>query len=273
MTILVTGASGTVGRHLAEQLLAAGHAVRALTRNPDRTDLPAGVQVVGGDLAHPTTLEQAFDGVTGVHLITFTGAGYEPLTTGKEIVALAAAAGVTRATVLKGGWEPSPVEEALAGSDLTVTTLTPVEFMSNALEWRDGILSEGVVREGFATARSAMVHEADIAAVAAAALTSDSPSADHVITGPEALTVAEAVAILAEAVGREIRFVELDEDGVCAKWRAEGYTEDDIAFFLQMRKDNPEQGRTVLPTVQDVTGRAPRTFALWAREHAAAFRS
>ncbi len=273
MTILVTGGTGTVGRHLSDQLARAGHQVRVLTRDPAKADLPVGVEPVAGDLAVPETLEGVFNGVTAVHLITFGGPDYAQLSTGKEIVELLVAAGVQRVTVLKGGWGDSSVEQALAASDLEPTSLTPVEFMSNALEWVEAITTEGVVREAFAGARSAMVHEADIAAVAAVALTEDGHAGeDYTITGPEALTVPESLAVLAEASGREIGFVELSEDEVRAKWRSEGYGDDDIVFFLQMRKDNPAQGRTVLPTVPDVTGRPARTFAQWAAENAGTFR-
>ena len=102
MTILVTGATGTVGRHVVGELVRAGHAVRALTRNPAKADLPEGVEVVAGDLAVPDSLTAAFDGVTAAHLINFAGEGYAPLGTGPQIVELAAKSGVRRVTVLGG---------------------------------------------------------------------------------------------------------------------------------------------------------------------------
>ena len=104
MTILIAGATGTVGRHLVHQLTAAGHPVRALTRNPATADLPADVDVVAGDLTDPDTFTTVFNGVTAAHLITFGGDNGEPLTTGTRLVELAARAGVRRITVL-GGWE------------------------------------------------------------------------------------------------------------------------------------------------------------------------
>ena len=82
MTILVTGATGTVGRRVVEQLLERGEHVRAVTRDPARAEFPAGVDVVRGDLADPASLESALEGVTGVHLITFGGAYFAPLETG-----------------------------------------------------------------------------------------------------------------------------------------------------------------------------------------------
>ncbi|WP_318183297.1 SDR family oxidoreductase [Metabacillus idriensis] len=81
MTILVAGATGTVGRHVVDQLIRKGEKVRALTRNPLQANLPAGVEVVAGDLSEPSTLVSALVGVSGKHLIT-TGAEYTPLQTG-----------------------------------------------------------------------------------------------------------------------------------------------------------------------------------------------
>ncbi|MGP4014292.1 SDR family oxidoreductase [Saccharopolyspora sp. 5N708] len=97
MTIVVAGATGTVGRQLVDQLLAAGHPVRALTRNPVRADLPEDVEVVAGDLADTGSLAGLFDGATAAHLITFDGADFSPLTGGSQIAKLAIAGGVRAA--------------------------------------------------------------------------------------------------------------------------------------------------------------------------------
>ncbi|NEE43160.1 NAD(P)H-binding protein, partial [Streptomyces sp. SID8455] len=172
MTILVTGATGTVGRRVVEQLLERGEHVRALTRDPARAEFPAGVEAVRGDLADPASLEGALEGVTGLHLITFDGGLFAPLATGEEILERARAAGVRRATVLNGGGD-TPMETAVRASGLAWTVVMPVEFMANALEWAPGIKAEGVVREPFVDRLSAMVHESDIGAVAATALTED----------------------------------------------------------------------------------------------------
>ncbi|MFF8870358.1 SDR family oxidoreductase [Streptomyces massasporeus] len=272
MTILVAGATGNVGRPLVEQLLASGHQVRALTRNPAKADLPAGAEAVAGNLADTASLAQAFDGVTAAHLISFNGEDFSPLTNGTEIAELARKAGVRRVTVLKGDVEKSPLEEAVEASGLEWTHLSPVEFMSNALEWAESITSEGVVREAFAEAKSAMVHEADIAAVAAVALTADGHAGqEYWLTGPEALTPPDKVRIIAETLGREVRYVELSQDEIVGQWREQGYSDEDIEFFIMMRTNPPEAGYTVLPTVEKVTGKPARTFAQWVRENAAAF--
>ena len=103
MEILVCGATGHIGRHLVDQLLADGHRVRALTRTPHSADLPPAARRVQGDLTDVSTLHDAFIGVDAVHLITFGGDDGADLTTGPEIVDLARRSGIGRATVL-GGW-------------------------------------------------------------------------------------------------------------------------------------------------------------------------
>lgn len=270
--ILVTGATGTVGRQVVAELLARGHAVRALTRDAAWADLPAGVEVVQGDLTEPDGLVPALEGVSGLHLITFGGPYFTPLETGPRILELAGAAGVRRVTVLHGGG-PSLLEDAVrADEGVAWTVLMPVEFMANALEWADGVVTSGEVREPFVSRLCAMVHEGDIGAVAAVALTEEGHGGqEYVITGPERLTVTDKVAALAAAGGREIALVELTEDQAVARWREAGHPEDVIGFLLEAYGNTPEVGRTVVDTVEKVTGRPARTFGQWAAEHVDAF--
>lgn len=273
MTILVTGATGTVGRRVVEQLLERGEHVRALTRDPARAELPGGVDVVRGDLTDPASLLPALDGVTGLHLITFGGELFAPLETGEEILGLAGKAGVRRVTVLHGGGD-TPMETAVRASGFDWAVVMPVEFMANALEWAPGIRSEGVVREPFADRLSAMVHEADIGAVAAAALTEDGHGGqEYLVTGPQVLTVRDKVAAVAGARGADVGLVELTEEQALETWRGQGMPEDVIAFLIDVYRDTPPEGRTVLDTVEKVTGRPARTFAQWAEEHADHFRA
>lgn len=269
MTILVAGATGTVGRQIVEQLVQAGHPVRALTRNPAAAI--EGAQMVVGDLGDPASLIPALEGVEAMHLINFDGGGYTPLQTGEELVELARKAGVKRVTVLLGG-ELGSIEKALQASDLIWTFVQPVEFMSNAFDWISSVREENTISEPFADRPSAMVHEADIAAVAVVALTEDGHGgATYTVTGPEVLTVYDKVRILGEALGREIGFVELDAEQAQAKWRAAGYPEETIQFFMWVFGNTPEIGYTVVPTVQKLTGRPARTFQQWAAGNASRF--
>lgn len=273
MTHLVTGATGTVGRQVVAELLRRGRAVRALTRDPSKADLPEAVEVVQGDLTDAEVLAGALEGVTGLHLITFGGPYFAPLTTGPRIVELAREAGVRRVTVLNGGGA-TPLEDAVKAGGLAWTVLMPVEFMANALEWADGIRTHGEVREPFVGRLSAMVHEADIGAVAAVALTEDGHDGQvYLITGPEVLTVGDKVDAIATASGRKIRLVELSEERAVEQWKAAGQSDEVIGFLLDVYANTPVEGRTVADTVEKVTGRPARTFAQWAGEHADAFRS
>ena len=273
MKFLISGATGTVGREIVKQLAAAGHTVRALTRNPDAV-LPDGVERVVGDLSRPETITAALEGVTGVHLINFdgTGAGSSPLDTAPQLIALAKQAGVKRVTVLLGG-EVGAFEQAVQDSGLDWTFLQPVEFMANYLGWAETILNEGIVRQPFASRRSAMVHEADIAAVSVAALTEAGHGGQtYTITGPEALTPLQVTDAIAKATGREIRFVEQTEQEARAQWAAEGYPEYMIEFFVEVWGKTPAIGYTVVDTVERVTGKPARSFAQWAAENASAFK-
>ncbi|TQN32195.1 uncharacterized protein YbjT (DUF2867 family) [Haloactinospora alba] len=272
MTILVTGATGNVGRPLVEQLLAEGHSVRALTRDPAQAGLPAAAETVASDIADTSTLGEVFTGITAAHLISFGGDDYAPLPNGPEIMELAKKAGVRKVTVLKGDMDHTELDQAVEASGAEGTYLLPSEFMSNILEWADTIREEGVVREGFASAKSAMIHDSDVASVAAAVLTGDGHAGEEYrMTGPEALTPPDKVRIIGEVLGREVRYIELSQDEMVAQWREEGFGDSDIEFFLMMRTNPPEAGYTVLPTIQEVTGRPARTLTDWVRENAARF--
>lgn len=271
-THLVAGATGTVGREVVRELLERGHRVRALTRDPAKASFADGIEAVRGDLTDPASIEAALQGVTGLHLITFAGAAFQPLETGPEIVRLAREAGVRRVTVLNGGG-PTPLEDAVRAGGLDWTVLMPVEFMANTLEWAEGIRAEDTVRAPFADRLSALVHEGDIGAVAAVALSEEGHAGrEYLITGPQALTLRDRVAVLAEARGKDIALVELSEEEAAAGMRAEGQDEGTIAWLLDVYRNTPPEGRTVLDTVERVTGRPARPFTTWAHTHAPTFR-
>jgi uncharacterized protein YbjT (DUF2867 family) len=264
MKILVAGATGTVGSNLVEQLLQAGHQVRALTRNPAKANLPAGAELIAGDLINPSSFAAALEGVDALHLINFGGDDFAPLQTGGEIMALAKQAGVKRVTVLMGGMEGA-VEQAVKDSGLEWTFLQPVEFMSNMREWASAIRSEKALRLPFVDRKTAIVHEADIAAVAAAALTQEGHAGKtYPITGSEVLSPRKMVDIISQAIGSPIQLIELTEAQAIEQWKAAGMPEDTIQFMLWVYGNPPEVGYTVAPTVQQVIGRPPRTFAQWA---------
>lgn len=273
MTILVTGATGTVGRHLVDHLLGTGETVRALSRNPKKANLPEEVEVIRGDLDTAETLAPALDGVSGVHLITF--GSYGLLENGEEIVDLMRQAGVERCTVLTD-WEESSVQRALRAVDFPWTHLQPVAFMSNTLDWAEPIRTEGAVRvlETELEVGGAVVHESDIGTVAATALSSDGHAGQsYVLTGPEALSPQEMLSVLGETLGRQLELVPLTPDEAREYWYKQGHSEEMISFMLELGKNPPPVGSQVLPTIEEVTGRPARTFGQWAAEHVAAFRA
>ncbi|TYB63209.1 NAD(P)H-binding protein [Nonomuraea sp. PA05] len=271
MTYLVTGATGSVGRHVVAHLLDAGHRVRALTRDPARARLPEGAEVVQGDLSRVETLVPALKGVEGVHLIDAADSGYTPLQNGAEIVEAVRAAGAGKVTLLSS-WSPGTLEAAVTGSDLAWTYVQPTEFMANALAWAEPVRTKNLIEEPFAATRTAMVHEADIGAVIATALTEDGHAGQsYGLTGPELLDVPTKVRILSEAIGREIAFRELTVDEMRERYRAQGVPEQMIEFQIEVFGNTPEGAYQVTPTVAQVTGRPPRTFAQWAAENARAF--
>ncbi|MDP4505316.1 SDR family oxidoreductase [Nonomuraea turcica] len=285
MTILVTGATGTVGRHLIYHLLHQGQKVRALTRNPATASLPEDVEVIGGDLTDAGTLRPAFGGISAAHLITF-GGDYQPLGNGQQIVDLLREGGVRKVTLL-GGWQEGSLEPAVRASPLEWTYLNPVQFMANFLtDWGEPLRTTGVVREPYGDRKSPPIHESDIAAVAATVLTQDghADQAYH-LTGPEVLTARQMIRHLAEATGRDLRFEELTPDQTRQEWGALGkrpnlslfraFTQipgvrdaDVVEIFLQMVGTPNKYGTTLTDNVEKITGRPPRTFAQWAAEHA-----
>lgn len=269
MLILVTGAGGKVGRHVVAGLCAAGHRVRALSRRPERLVLPEGAEGVAGDLARPESLRAAFRGVEAVHLIT----AHEAPGAAAEVARMARAAGVRRATVMTGGGDEHMLE-AVRRAGLEWVHLNPWEFMSNLVlfGWPEAIRAEGVVREPYAGFRSALVHEADIADVAAAALVEPGHAGRRYdITGPEALTRARAAEIIGAALGRPVRFEELTRAQALRSWMSQGVDEESARWLLDVRADG-EGMDLVLPTVEQVTGRPARTLARWAAENIEAFR-
>lgn len=160
-----------------------------------------------------------------------------------------------RVTVLHGGGE-TPMEAAVRASDFAWAVVMPVEFMANALEWAPASGARAWCASPSSAALSAMVHEADIGAVAAAALTEDGHGGqEYLITGPQALTVGDKTAAIAAARGADVELVELTEEQALEAWRGQGMPEDVIAFLIDVYRDTPPEGRTVIDTVEKVTGR------------------
>lgn len=283
MRVLVTGATGHIGRLVVTQLVEAGHEVRALTRREDAV-FPPSVEVVRGDLLSPESIP--FDGVSRMYLFP------EPRTA-TEVVARARDAGVTRIVTLSsgavtGGFDTDfqlPVEQAVEASGLEWAHLRPGDFASNTARlWAPMIRSSRVVRYPQPDAPSLAIHDGDLAAVAVTALLSDGHSGRwYDLTGPELLTRGDQVAAIGEALGEEVRFEEVSAEEAREILRAQGGWAAENADFLLGFEDYSANGPSTedvdwsemlkpLPTVAEVLGRPARTFAQWARDNVAAFR-
>ncbi|CAL9670558.1 NAD(P)H azoreductase [Actinosynnema sp. ALI-1.44] len=271
MTFLVTGATGKAGGEVVAHLRRGGHPVRALTRDARRAGL-TGVEVVEGDLTRPETLETAFKGVTGVHLLTVGGDDYATLTTGPEIVRLATEAGVRRISVLWNGFW-GPVEQAVATSGLEWTVLEATDFHANTFTWAERLRTSGVLDEAFADVPTAGVDEADVGAVSAAVLASGGHGGRrYPVTGPEVLSPRDKLRILGDAVGQRFTFDELTRRQALDRYVAGGMDVEMAEFLLDWHGHPPAAATRVSPVVQDVLGRPPRGFVAWAAENAASFR-
>ncbi len=264
---------------MVSQLAASGAKARALTRNPDAAGLPAGVDVVRGDLFQPATLAASLDGVDSVFLLwpatTLDGAA--------EVVELVASHArrvvYLSAMAVRDDLDEQPaafwagVERLIRRTSLEWTFLRPTGFATNALMWADQIRSGSVVHWPYGAATRSLIHERDIAAVAVRALTGDGHGgAKYVLTGPEALTQAEQVHAIGEAIGRPVRWEELSPDvarqELLAAWGDASFVDTALGAWADM-VTVPEP---VTTTVEQVTGVPARTFREWAADHADAFR-
>lgn len=279
--VLVTGATGRVGRLVIDELLRTGVPVRALTRQPEHAALPAGVEVVAGDFTAPASLDAVLEETVAVFLV-WTAA---PATAPAVVARLAAHA--RRVVYLSAPHrtphpffqQPNPmrdlhaeVERLLAATSLEVAILRPGMFASNALHWWAPQIRKGdVVRWPYADAETAPIDERDTAAVAARVLL-DARHArgDFVLTGPESLSQAVQVHTIGDVIGRPLRLEEQSPDEF--RRDAAGTWPGGVADML-LAAWRATLGRPafVASAVHEILGSPPRTFYQWATDHAAAF--
>ncbi|MFC7328192.1 NAD(P)H-binding protein [Marinactinospora rubrisoli] len=261
--ILVLGATGSTGRRVAGLLRAAGHPVRAAARHGD----------VRFDWTDPTTWEPTVSGVARMYLMAPHELPVDP-----AFVRCAVESGVRRLVLLSSQGIEVMGDERLMAAERTVresgadwTVLRPDWFNQNFDEgvFRADVLA-GELTLPLGGLRQAFVDAADIAAVAAAALTEDGHTGrSYDISGPEALSFAEALAIVGRAAGREIRFRGAPEDYVAARvadGAPEAEARQEAAAFAALRESGDA---TPSDVVRRVTGRGPKSFADYAAEAAA----
>jgi uncharacterized protein YbjT (DUF2867 family) len=274
--IVVTGATGNVGRPLVRALVAAGEQVTALSRRISARDVPAGVRYHQADLVEPENLKPAVDGADALFLLTsgdFMSAGGDL----GAVLDVVRAGGVRRVVLLSSqgvsaGVHPADPEDAVRQSGLEWAMLRPGGFHSNTLQWAAMIRAQRVVAAPFGDVALPTIDPADIAEVAAAVLR----EADHVgnvyeLTGPAPISPRQQTAAIGDALGEPVRFVEQ----IRAEAKAEMVRfmpEPVVERSLDILGTPSAALQRVSPDVERILGRPPRGFAEWAVRNIAAFR-
>jgi uncharacterized protein YbjT (DUF2867 family) len=288
--IVVTGATGNVGRPLVRALSAAGAEVTAVSRRPAGNDLPPGVRHYAADLAGPDGLKAALDGTDALFLLL---AG-ELVATGGDAARLlgAARAGGVRQVVLLSSQgartRPGAVafaglraaEDAVRQSGLDWTILRPGGFYSNVAAWADMIRARRMVAAPFGDVGLPFVDPADVAAVAAVVLAEGGPSEGgragrshagrcYELTGPAPVTPREQAGAIGTALGTRLEFAGLSRDEARAQMlRFMPAPVADVTLDI-LGQPTPGEQR-VSADAAAVLGRPPRTFAEWASAQVAA---
>jgi uncharacterized protein YbjT (DUF2867 family) len=307
--ILVTGATGNIGRPLLDLLTAGGADVRAVvlkaksgSTNAERfkqpgisraAALPAHVEVVEGDLSQPETVARALTGVTGL-FINPRAAGSSI----RELLSLARERGVARVVTLSAinvdddldkqpsrinGDRNKEVEDAVTQSGLEWASLRSSYYAFNTVSlWAAQIQAGDVVRGPYGAWAAAPLHERDLAGVAARALLTDDLvgrqpmltglSRRPMLTGPQSLTQREMVDAVGDAIGRRLRYEEISPATAKRGMVAQGLSEQFATAFLSMLADSAGSSAFVSTEVETILGRPALAYAQWAKDHADAFR-
>jgi uncharacterized protein YbjT (DUF2867 family) len=274
--ILVTGATGTVGRHVVAGLRDAGVTVRALVRKPDLALLPADVELVVGDLSEPASVGAAAKDADAAFLLwpSFDASGaarvVEELAQQVGRIVYLSALNVRDDLPAEHSGVWGVVESLVERSGVTWTFLRAGGFATNTRQWTDQIRAGDVVRIPYPDAGRSLIHERDVAAVAVRALVDDGHAGrKYVLTGPEVVTMAEQVRIIGEALGRQLVAEELDPDDYRRQVGDPSFAEPALAYWADLMA-HPEP---ITDDVTRVTGSPARSFREWAQEHTDDFRS
>jgi uncharacterized protein YbjT (DUF2867 family) len=285
--ILVTGATGTIGRPLVNVLAAAGQQVRALARHTGRPadELPAGVEAVPGDLSRPETIVAALHGVTTLFLHPRAVGAAAP-----TLLALAAEHGVKHVAALSAinvdddlAWQPSrfngdrnkEVEDAVIASGLPWVSVRPSAFAVSATAmWASQIRNGDVVRGPYAGFADPFIHEVDVASVLARALLDDNLAGQKIsITGPQSVTHAEMVSTIGEVIGRPLRYEEISPSEAAEGIIALGLPRSFANAMMARYSRELETPYPVTDGVEKILGHPARSYAEWVVDHTSAFQS
>lgn len=274
--IVVTGATGNMGRPLVRALAAAGTEVTAVSRKISPADVPDGVRHHQADLTEPDTLAPVLAGADALYLLTsadFALAGGDLAGT----VDAARAAGVRRLVLLSSqgvatNRHPTDYEDQVRNSGLQWTMLRPGAFASNAFQWAESVHTQRVAAAPFADVALPVVDPDDIAEVAAAVLRDPSHTGQsYTLTGPAPISPRQQVKAVADALGEPIRFVE--QTRAEAKALMTQFMPDRVAdTSLDILGDPSPAEQRVSPDIERVLGRPAHPFANWATRNITAFK-
>lgn len=274
--VLVLGASGHVGQPLVAELLAKGEQVKAASRSGQAFGAAEGVVF---DFADPTTFDAAFDGVDRAYVML--PGGYVESKALLEPVIQAAAernVKVVFQSVLGVDADDSipyrQVEIALENSGVPYVILRPNWFADNFhTYWKAGI-DQGVIGVPAGEGKSSFIDVRDIASSAAAALTTNRfDNQAFNLTGPEALSYAQAAQKISEALGKPVVYQAMEEGAFCDLLKSVGVPAD-YAEFLTSIFYPVREGWTagVSDAVATLTGKAPRSLDEYIADHLAELR-
>jgi uncharacterized protein YbjT (DUF2867 family) len=272
VTIVVTGATGNVGRPLVSELAAAGVRVRAVSRTPETAAFPDGVE----------TVSSAVDALTGASAVFLNSRALgDDLT---NVVSLARRSGVTKLVALSAinadddfsrqpsrfrGDRNKEVEQLAVDSGLDWVSLRPAVFVSNFVGmWSAQVRAGDVVGGPYAAASSAPIVETDIAAVAAHALLTDELVGQRIpLTGPQAFSNSELVEIIGTVLGRPLQYLEVPPDFVRQRFIGLGLGAEFADAYTAMLAETIDKPALVTREVEKITGGLPTTFAHWVADH------
>ena len=276
--ILVSGATGNVGKELIPSLLKKGAQVRILVRDPKKAaNLGDQVEVAIGDLDQPETILPAMQGVEKLYFVT-------PVT--QQVTNLLKAAKqagvqyvVKQSTIEAdrslgpGKWHREH-EEQIKSMGFTWTFIRPTMFMSNTIEWWGAtIKSQNAVYFPGGKGKVPPVDPRDVASVACGVLTQSGHEGKiYEVTGPEAKTIGEMVEILAKALDKPLRYVNVPAFLAAIWLRRFGISRELVKGLMEtlgaLRRN---EYAYVTDTVERVGGVKHRTFEAWCRENIGEF--
>ncbi|MFF2086938.1 NAD(P)H-binding protein [Nocardia sp. NPDC058176] len=273
--IVVTGATGNIGRTLVQVLVDAGEQVTAISRGITESDVPAGVRPVRVDLLDLESLGPALAGADALFLL-ITGDWLTASGDLSGILDAARAGGIRRIVFLSSqgvstGRHPSDLEEVIEQSGLEWTILRPGGFASNAFQWIESVRAERTIAAPFGDVALPVIDPVDIAEVAAAVLR-EPGHGGHIydLTGPAAISPREQAEAIADALAEPVRFVELTREQ--ARTQMLGFMPEPVVESTLAILGEPSGEQEVSPDVEKILGRAPGTFAQWVARNVAAFR-